>query len=219
MTYRCLHFDFEDMLVRSQLIGLVANQRLPAGSPLARICGETLNALTALSRNRADVNTFANRVTIEIAILNFLRQVAQTIEQGSDHRRLPYTDKEAKLARDLVIRIANRVNNGEGNPAFSFEEICYQQGISSGYGHRIFKKVYGTTPLHYINRERYQKAQRLLANSHNSIEEISSLVGAGNVSIFSKQFKQWSGVTPSEYRRQSRHKRSVTSKNQTGYFE
>ena len=30
MTYSCLHFDFEDMLVRSRLIGLVANQRIPA---------------------------------------------------------------------------------------------------------------------------------------------------------------------------------------------
>ena len=29
MTYSCLHFDFEDMLVRSRLIALVANQRIP----------------------------------------------------------------------------------------------------------------------------------------------------------------------------------------------
>lgn len=219
MTYSCLHFDFEDMLVRSRLIGLVANQRIPAGSVLARICTDTLAAIVQLSSNREQVNNFANRVAIEITLLNFLRDVDQEIDRVKDHHRLPYSDKEAKVARDLVVSIENRVNNDDENPSFNFEEICYHLGISSGYGHRVFKKVYGITPLYYINRERYQKAQRLLENSHNSIDEIASLVGAGNISIFSKQFKKWSGTTPSEYRKQTRRKRSVTSKNRTGYFE
>lgn len=90
---------------------------------------------------------------------------------------------------------------------------------TSGYGHRVFKKVYGTTPLHFIDREKYKKAQRLLEYSGNSIEEVAYMVGAANVSIFSKQFKKWSGYSPSEYRKQIIKKRSVRSKNQTGYFE
>lgn len=134
-------------------------------------------------------------------------------------RDMPYSNKEAKIGRDLVMAIENRVNNDDRNPSFNFGDICKEMAISSGYGHRVFKKVYGITPLHFIDRKKYKKSQRLLEYSGNSIEEIAYMIGAANVSIFSKQFKKWSGYSPSEYRKQVIHKRSVRSKNKVGYFE
>lgn len=220
MTYMCLHFDFEDIQLRSQIISLISNQLIPANSQLAKASQKMLNGIIKLCRNKSLSSDFSIQVEIEILLLKYLKQVNSLIKEKYSHNSsLPFSDKEAQISRDLVIAIENRVNNDDEKPSFNFSDLCKELGISSGYGHRVFKKVYGTTPLHFIDREKYKKAQRLLEYSGNSIEEVAYMVGAANVSIFSKQFKKWSGYSPSEYRKQIIKKRSVRSKNQTGYFE
>jgi AraC-like DNA-binding protein len=92
-------------------------------------------------------------------------------------------------------------------------------GISNGYGHRTFKKVYGVTPLHFIEEQKYRKAKLLLGSPEYSVEEIADLMGASSISNFSKQFKKWSGVTPSKYQRQIIGKRTVRTVKESGYFE
>lgn len=219
MTYSCLHFDFEDAVVRSRIIALATNHLIPSNSKLAHETVKTLSKIISYSQNKSDRNNFSVQIEIEIALLNYLKTLNSLIKDTRKKQDLPYTEKEAKLARDLATTIQDRVNNDDRNSSFNFSSICRQLGISSGYGHRVFKKAYGITPLHFTDREKYKKAQRLLEYSGNSIEEISYMVGAANVSIFSKQFKKWSGYTPTEYRKQEKRKRIVTSKNRTGYFE
>lgn len=219
MTYMCLHFDFEDALIRSQLIGLIANKRFAAGTPLAKESCKMLDEIVDLSRDRKHQNAFDTQINIEIILLKYLKELNDLMGKDNRNHNMPYSNKEAKIGRDLVMAIENRVNNDDRNPSFNFSDICKELAISSGYGHRVFKKVYGITPLHFIDRKKYKKAQRLLEYSGNSVEEIAYMIGAANVSIFSKQFKKWSGYSPSEYRKQVIHKRSVHSKNKVGYFE
>lgn len=102
---------------------------------------------------------------------------------------------------------------------FTFGDICQKIGISSGYGHRTFKKVYGVTPLHYIESQKYNKAKMLLGSPEYSIEDVADLMGASSVSNFSKQFKKWAGTTPSKYQRQMKQKRRVRTVKESGYFE
>lgn len=219
MTYMCLHFDFEDTQIRSRMIGLIANKLFKAETPFAQLSNTTLSKIVDLSRDREHRNEFDTQVNIEIVLLKYLRDLNQLMGDVDYRHDMPYSNKEAKIGRDIVMAIENRVNNDDHSPSFNFGDICKELAISSGYGHRVFKKVYGITPLHFIDREKYKKAQRLLEYSGNSIEEIAYMVGAANISIFSKQFKKWSGYSPSEYRKQVIHKRSVRSKNNVGYFE
>ncbi|MCD7121373.1 AraC family transcriptional regulator [Limosilactobacillus albertensis] len=218
MTYMCLHFDFEDVELRSKIIGLLANKLIPAHSDLAHISGKILNDIVNLCKDKARRNDFEVQVDIEIILLQYLKQLSILVQKIKGYN-LPFTDKEAKVGRDISVTIEDWVNNDDVNSAFTFSDICSSLHISSGYGHRVFKKVYGITPLRFIDKEKYRKAQRLLEYSGNSIEEIAYMTGAANISIFSKQFKKWSGYSPSEYRKQVLHKRTVYSKNQTGYFE
>lgn len=220
MTYMCLHFDFEDTQIRSRMIGLLVNKRYAAETPLAKLSYQMLDEIIGLSRNREHQNEFDTQVNIEIVLLKYLRDLNRLMgDVDYKHGEMPYTNKEAKIGRDIVMAIENRVNNDDRNPSFNFSDICKELAISNGYGHRVFKKVYGITPLHFIDKEKYKKAQRLLEYSGNSIEEIAYMTGAANMSIFSKQFKKWSGYSPSEYRKQVIRKRSVRSKNKVGYFE
>ncbi len=54
-----------------------------------------------------------------------------------------------------------------------------------------------------LNEVRYDLAQELLVDSEQSIYEISALVGFTDSAIFSRSFKKYVGLTPSQYRKNS----------------
>ncbi len=64
-----------------------------------------------------------------------------------------------------------------------------------------FKTVYGDTIGAYIQSYRMQKAMFFLQETNQSIIEIAGQVGYQNASKFSEAFRQYAGVTPSEYRK------------------
>ena len=59
----------------------------------------------------------------------------------------------------------------------------------------------GTTFYTLLNEIRQDLAQKYLREQHNSITEIAFLLGFSESSAFSRAFKRWMGVTPSEYRK------------------
>lgn len=64
----------------------------------------------------------------------------------------------------------------------------------------IFKELYGTTPIRYINRLRLQKAKELLVNTDISISEIAELIGFQSIHYFSRYFRSKENCSPVEYR-------------------
>ena len=55
--------------------------------------------------------------------------------------------------------------------------------------------------MQYINRRRIGEAQSLLIDTGRNMTEIAELVGFGNVSMFSRAFRQVVGCSPSDYRK------------------
>ena len=64
----------------------------------------------------------------------------------------------------------------------------------------LFHKKSGQSLNSYILGERLALAQKLLATSHMSLQEISSCVGFSSTQYFHKQFKKEIGMTPQQYR-------------------
>jgi len=64
----------------------------------------------------------------------------------------------------------------------------------------IFKELYGTTPIRYVNRIRMQKAKELLVNTDTSVGEIAELIGFQSIHYFSRYFRSKENCTPIEYR-------------------
>lgn len=66
---------------------------------------------------------------------------------------------------------------------------------------KLFKKLTGRTFIEYVNLCRVNEAERLLLESELSVTEIAGLIGCDNPNYFTKLFKQYKGVTPSQYRK------------------
>jgi len=217
MTYICFHFSIESLELKSEMLSNIVNAVIPAEQPLAQAAMTAATTIVAASADRT-LNKEQANLKIQIAVLTFFYAISANLQRRPQKEAAKYSESEAKTSRLIASLVKKNISQKE-IPAFSFETVCQQVGISSGYGHRTFKKVYGVTPLHYIESQKYNKAKRLLGSPDHSIEDVAYLMGASSMSNFSKQFKKWSGITPSRYQRQLKQKRRVRTVKESGYFE
>jgi AraC-like DNA-binding protein len=69
---------------------------------------------------------------------------------------------------------------------------------------RTFKQVFQQTPHQFITTIRLEEAQRLLRCTDNPVTDICYAVGFESIGAFGWLFRRRFGVSPGEYRRQSR---------------
>jgi AraC family transcriptional regulator len=81
--------------------------------------------------------------------------------------------------------------------------------------HRIFTVMMGETPNNYVQRKRIERAAIFLQNDiRMSITEIAYACGFGSVSLFSRSFRAYFGITAKEYRQ---HEKPIFSKDGLRY--
>ena len=64
---------------------------------------------------------------------------------------------------------------------------------------RKIKELTGVTPTDYLKQFRMERAKEMLKNQSGNISEIAYATGYGSLSYFSFSFKEYVGVSPSEY--------------------
>lgn len=72
--------------------------------------------------------------------------------------------------------------------------------LSEDYVSKLFKNATGMSFPNYIAMKRMEKAREYLADSGLSVSEVAQSVGYSNFSYFSKTFRDFTGMTPGEYR-------------------
>ncbi|WP_284645408.1 helix-turn-helix domain-containing protein [Paenibacillus silviterrae] len=80
------------------------------------------------------------------------------------------------------------------------EEVAEILGISATYFSHLFKQRTGETFVKYRMRKRLERAKLLLELPQYRITDVSMEVGYTDPTHFSKLFKKYNGLTPSEYR-------------------
>ncbi len=83
----------------------------------------------------------------------------------------------------------------------TLDDVVRASNFSHGHLCRLFKKYTGERIIDTFSRIKMQHACRLLSNPDLTVLDISSLVGYDSQSNFINQFKKYTGVTPSAYRK------------------
>lgn len=81
------------------------------------------------------------------------------------------------------------------------DDIAKAAGLSSGYLSRQFKHFLGTSPSEYARSFRMAKAAELLRNETKSIAAVARELGFGDTALFSRQFRQVTGISPTGFRK------------------
>ena len=76
--------------------------------------------------------------------------------------------------------------------------------ISPYYFSKLFKQETGGNFIEYLTEVRLRNARELLKDSGLSIKEICAESGYSDPNYFSRIFKKYEGVTPSEFREKLR---------------
>jgi AraC-like DNA-binding protein len=84
---------------------------------------------------------------------------------------------------------------------YSIKDLSEISGYSEKAFIRKFKQLYGTTPHHYLIARKIEMCKYFLVHSELSIKEISISLNYRNQYEFSRQFKQYTELAPTEYRR------------------
>lgn len=73
--------------------------------------------------------------------------------------------------------------------------------MSKSYFCKVFKAKFGSCFQNYLCMFRLEKAKILLKTTDLPISDISARVGFNSFSFFSKMFREYLGITPSEYKK------------------
>lgn len=83
----------------------------------------------------------------------------------------------------------------------TIEQLAQEVGLSATALKTCFKGVYGSSVYAYQKEYRLQLAQKLLAETDSTIAEIARRIGYENPNKFSSAFRQFRGMTPTQYRK------------------
>ncbi|WP_419647540.1 helix-turn-helix domain-containing protein [Victivallis vadensis] len=116
-------------------------------------------------------------------------------------------------ASDRRVRLFEEVNGyiclHLAEPGLSVEEIARKHGVSKSYLYSVFEKMVGCHPAEYIRQLRLQQAYRLLKSGRWLLSEVAGQCGFSSLSVFSRCFRNVTGVPPSEYLRSERGRTSA----------
>lgn len=110
-------------------------------------------------------------------------------------------DTRAEYDRPLIAEVQQYIKRHLGNKIPSAKEAAAYFGMSSVTLRRKLKADNTSYPK-LLNSIRQSVGRRLLSDSNDSIEEISSYLGFSTIGNFTRSFRCWSGVAPSDYRAQ-----------------
>jgi AraC-like DNA-binding protein len=82
----------------------------------------------------------------------------------------------------------------------SVRDLARRVYLSETHFRRLFKQVFGTSPIKFIRNRRIDHACALLRTSKLSVKEISQQCGFNDTSFFSRVFRSVTGQTPANYR-------------------
>ena len=100
-----------------------------------------------------------------------------------------------------IRNIHQYVSTHFADPELSVAQIADALHLSRNYVGSLYKKATGTAITSYINEVRMEKAIILLQDPKNRVNEVGVLVGFDNTDYFTRKFKEYTGKTPSEFRR------------------
>lgn len=102
-----------------------------------------------------------------------------------------------------VRRAIELMTERRADVLLALPQIAKRVGVSPSHLVRIFQANLGTSPMRYLTQLRVRQATGLLARSQLTIKEVAFMVGFRDQLYFSRVFRQETGQSPREFRRQA----------------
>jgi len=130
---------------------------------------------------------------------------AQLLLKGSlihllrEDQHKPIEKKASNQLTEAIYEIANYVRQ---NPSIAHrvEDLAGRAQLSPRYFSMKFKELIGMSVQTFMIHTRIERAQHLLMHVGMNVTEVADALGYRDIFFFSRQFKQYTGKSPSEIR-------------------
>lgn len=121
------------------------------------------------------------------------------------HMVLDFCDRVSRLREsgqpsDFILQVRTYVLHHISDP-LTTEEIAKAMYMSRSYLSRKYHTETGETLLAYIHRKKIEEAKRILIYTSKPLTAISAYLGFSSQGHFSRIFREFTGMTPAEYRK------------------
>lgn len=105
----------------------------------------------------------------------------------------------------VVENVIDAIEKNVGNSSFSLEDYMHTLPLNYDYVRKLFAKETGTTPHGYLMNRRIARVKQIMDSgvsnrySNYSVSQIAEAGGFSDPLYFSRVFKKYCGVSPSEY--------------------
>ncbi len=116
-----------------------------------------------------------------------------------------YSDNYNKKTYSKCVLDFMELLNNPKNLSKSLKELIASTTYSYSYVNNVFREEVGESASKYLKKKQLLYAKKMLINSRLKHIEIASSIGFSSQSKFCTFFKRMTGVTPSEYAKQSKN--------------
>jgi two-component system response regulator YesN len=109
---------------------------------------------------------------------------------------------ERKEQRDPMVSFVLDYLEFHYNEDITLDSVAGKLDISGGYLSTYFKEKTGNNFIDYVHEVRINKAKELLLHADLKIQDTAAKVGYHNLNSFNRMFKKYTGMTPSEFKKQ-----------------
>ncbi|MFY0686409.1 MAG: response regulator [Cyclobacteriaceae bacterium] len=116
-------------------------------------------------------------------------------------RKKSIAPKEVQvISQDEVFlqKAIDLIEQHMSNSEFSVERLGHELGYSRGHLYQKMLQITGQTPIDFIRNMRMKRAKELLEKSQMNVAQVAYEVGYNNPKLFSRYFKSFYKVYPSE---------------------
>lgn len=132
-----------------------------------------------------------NNLLLKIKLFELLFHIASTDKEILKQ----FLDLKTNFTNNFKAIIEANVMN-----SVSIEELCILTGRSQSSFRRDFHAIYNMPPSQWIREKRLDKAKEMLLNTKFAVTDICYALGFESIAHFSRLFKSYFGIAPSEFR-------------------
>lgn len=183
-----IHFSASDEEMK-----FIDSLSIPSGVPLRELDSTVFLSIHRYLCIEHQTESTYKEASIDLLLRYFLIKLAQAFSESVTIPLSGYTRSALRDLRDQIY------SSPEHN--YSISSLAASVGLSASYFQVIYKKIFGRPCHEDIIFARIDKAKSLLLSTDIPISAIARSCGYENDAHFSRQFKKYTSLTPSDFKK------------------
>lgn len=131
------------------------------------------------------------KIHLEQLLIQLYRKYSDELQKyGKEQTTMP----DDELYQNILQYFENHLSE-----QMSIQRICQEHLVSPSQLKRLFRRHSSSGILEKFNAMKIEHAKQLIRNQKDNFTQIADQLGYGSIHYFSRQFKQVTGMTPTEY--------------------